>query len=81
MKRVKEVDREKDARWERKEETKIGRKGGSRESRGKVVEEKRKLQRFFFLLLSFKPFCLVHSLCYILGKHDETECESRQNAV
>ena len=44
----------------------------------KVAEEKRKPQRFFFVFLAQSHFGW---LCYILGKRDKTECESRENAV
>lgn len=90
---TREIDR-KDARWREKDKEK--RKGVDRKSRVKEGKRWRRgvrgwweikwqrkrgsLRDFFSPLLSSEPFWLVH-LCYILGKRDETECESRENAV
>lgn len=76
MKRVKEVDRLK--RFQ------VGRRGGDndwekREVGWRQQQKRGSLRDFFFN--SFKPFCLFHSLCYILGKHDETGYKSKENAV
>lgn len=52
---------------------------------GKKVAEREGALRFFFFffpfLLSSKSFWLVPSFCFIFGKRDETECESRENAA
>lgn len=62
--------------------------GVARERRGKEAQggrikwqRRRGSLRDFFFLLSSEPFWSVHSLCYILGKRDETECESSENAA